>query len=121
MDNKRHTFKMCTGCGRLDNEPLGLNKNGEPYLACCPDNHYIPTTSLDWFESQDWKLRIQLEKKEISLGEFAVTHVDLFKKAKAMHKQETIDFAAEWSVCQLRSDKIWHLDDLYNEKFTDTI
>lgn len=43
------------------------------------------------------------------------------EQAKAMHKQETMDFAAEWSVCQLRSDKIWHLDDLYNEKFTDNI
>lgn len=30
--------KKCTGCGRLNTEPLGLNKNGEPYLACCLDN-----------------------------------------------------------------------------------
>lgn len=34
-------MKKCTGCGRIDNEPLGLNKYGEPFLACCPDNNYV--------------------------------------------------------------------------------
>ena len=34
-------MKQCTGCGKYNNEPLGLNKNGEPYLACCPDNNYV--------------------------------------------------------------------------------
>ena len=35
------TLKICSGCGRLSIEPLGLNKNGEPFLGCCPDNRYI--------------------------------------------------------------------------------
>lgn len=34
-------MKICTGCGRSENEPLGLNKKGEPYLACCPDSNYV--------------------------------------------------------------------------------
>lgn len=31
--------KVCTGCGRLNTETLD-----EQYLACCPDNNYIPLT-----------------------------------------------------------------------------
>jgi hypothetical protein len=34
-------MKQCTGCGKYNNEALGLNKNGKPYLACCPDNNYV--------------------------------------------------------------------------------
>lgn len=44
--------KRCTGCGRLDTEPLGLNKDGEPYLACCPDNNYKEITAVDWLVEQ---------------------------------------------------------------------
>lgn len=37
----------CTGCGhRADNFPMGLNKKGEPYLACCPDSDYVVKLSL---------------------------------------------------------------------------
>ena len=36
--------EMCTGCGRWRGIPLGLNEKGEKYLACCPDNHYVPMT-----------------------------------------------------------------------------
>ena len=28
-------MKMCTGCGRLDSEPIG-----KEHLACCPDSDY---------------------------------------------------------------------------------
>ena len=44
--------KKCTGCGRLDTEPLGLNKNGEPFLSCCPDNNYKEITALEWLEAK---------------------------------------------------------------------
>lgn len=69
---------MCTGCGRLNNKPLGLNKNGEPYLACCPDNNYIPTTSVEWLVEQ------LFADNEI----FGVPN-DLLEQAKEMHKEET--------------------------------
>jgi hypothetical protein len=49
---EQQTIKMCTGCGRLNTQPLGLNENGEPYLACCPDNSYKPVTALEWFFNQ---------------------------------------------------------------------
>ena len=39
-------MKKCKGCGRLDSEPLGLNKEGEKYLACCPDSDYYELTPM---------------------------------------------------------------------------
>lgn len=39
-------MKQCTGCGRYDSEPLGFNKNGNPYLACCPDNNYVEVNDM---------------------------------------------------------------------------
>jgi hypothetical protein len=39
-------MKKCTGCGWTDNKPMGLNPNGEPYLACCPDNNYKELTAM---------------------------------------------------------------------------
>ena len=37
-------MKICTGCGHFDNVPLGLNAEGNEYLACCPDNDYVDIT-----------------------------------------------------------------------------
>jgi hypothetical protein len=49
-------MKRCTGCGATDDKPLGLNKNGEPYLACCPDSSYFEMTAmqkhLDWLKGR---------------------------------------------------------------------
>jgi hypothetical protein len=39
-------MRQCTGCGRYDSEPLGFNKNGNPYLACCPDNNYVEVNDI---------------------------------------------------------------------------
>ena len=72
----QQTIKMCTGCGRLNTQPLGLNENGEPYLACCPDNNYKPITAVEWLEmtfnmregflnTNDFKQAKQMEKEQI--------------------------------------------------------
>jgi hypothetical protein len=45
-------------------------------------------TALEWFSNQSWKLKIQLENNEISLGEYAVTYVKLIEQAKEMEKQQ---------------------------------
>lgn len=37
-------MKICTGCGHSDNVPLGLNAEGNEYVACCPDNDYVDIT-----------------------------------------------------------------------------
>ena len=39
-------MKRCSGCGRTDDKPLGLNSDGKPYLACCPDNSYYEITAM---------------------------------------------------------------------------
>lgn len=70
--------KICTGCGRLNTEPLGLNKHGEPYLACCPDNNYKPVTAVEW-------LRNEL-KKWASLD-----NPHLFEHALTMEKEQHSD------------------------------
>jgi hypothetical protein len=37
-------MKICTGCGHFDNVPLGLNAEGNEYLACCPQEDYVDIT-----------------------------------------------------------------------------
>lgn len=48
-------------------------------------------SAVEWYENRIFILQIQLEKKEISLGEYSVTRVELFKQAKAMEKEQIID------------------------------
>lgn len=33
-------ISVCSGCGKYNIEPLGVNRNGEPFMACCPDSSY---------------------------------------------------------------------------------
>jgi len=47
-------------------------------------------SAVEWYENRIFILQIQLEKKEISLGEYSVTRVELFKQAKAMEKEQII-------------------------------
>ena len=48
-------------------------------------------SAVEWYENRIFILQIQLEKKEISLGEYSVTRVELFKQAKAMEKEQIIE------------------------------
>jgi hypothetical protein len=75
-------MKRCTGCGITNDEPLGLNRNGEPYLACCPDNHYVEITAIEWLEKEVNKENGILTKGFIIL---------LIQQAKEMEKQQIID------------------------------
>lgn len=59
-------MRICTGCGHFDNQPLGLNKKGFPYVACCPDNHYVDIT-LPELRLQLKEVNKQLDKL-MSLG-----------------------------------------------------
>ena len=45
-------------------------------------------SSVEWFAKESWKLRIRLENKEISIGEYSVTYVELLKQAKKIHENE---------------------------------
>ena len=50
-------------------------------------------TAVEWFSNQSWKLKIQLENKEISLGEYAVTYVKLVDEAKEVEKEQSQKYA----------------------------
>ena len=76
-------------------------------------------SAVEWYENRIFILQIQLEKKEISLGEYSVTRVELFKQAKAMEKEQMIEFAIQYMFgrtdigSNLRNDFIQK----YNETF----
>ena len=48
-------------------------------------------SAVEWYENRIFIMQIQLKKKEISLGEYSVTRVELFKQAKAMEKEQIMD------------------------------
>jgi hypothetical protein len=56
-------------------------------------------TAVEWFSNQSWKLKIQLENKEISVGEYAVTYVKLVDKAKEMQQEQAQLYATFVLMC----------------------
>lgn len=48
-------------------------------------------SSVEWFSKESWNLKVKLENKEISIGEYGVTYVDLLQQAKSMHKDEIVN------------------------------
>ncbi len=86
---------MCKGCGRLDNKPLGMNKNGEPYLACCPDSDYRIVLAVEYLEEQinhysfcfgmppNMNVRIDIPK-------------EILEQAKELEKQQKQNYLIEY-------------------------
>lgn len=81
-------MKKCTGCGRTDEKPLGLNKNGEPYLACCPDSSYYEITAVEW-------LLNEFQEAHKDFGGLDLEWLKRFNQAKEMEKQQIIDAVNE--------------------------
>jgi hypothetical protein len=48
-------------------------------------------TAVEWYKSEVLNLHIDLESKQITLGEFAVKYVEKFEQAQALEKQQIID------------------------------
>jgi hypothetical protein len=69
-------------------------------------------SAVEWYENRIFILQIQLEKKEISLGEYSVTRVELFKQAKAMEKEQIIEAHSDG-----RKRQIENSEQYYNETF----
>ena len=79
-------------------------------------------SAVEWYENRIFILQIQLEKKEISLGEYSVTRVELFKQAKAMEKEQIIDFVKKFSdfngiTFNEKMVSKEYLEKFYNETF----
>jgi len=47
-------------------------------------------TALEWFSDKTWRLKVQLENKEITIGEYGVTYVEIFEQAKEIEKERII-------------------------------
>jgi hypothetical protein len=55
-------------------------------------------TAVEWFHQKTWALKIQLEKGEISIGEYANTYATLYEQAKEMEKEQAIKLHYEYEL-----------------------
>ena len=69
-------------------------------------------TAVDWFSNQSWKLKIQLENKEINMGEYAVTYVKLVDEAKEMEREQH-----RKTYHQRLNSNFQYFEQYYNETF----
>jgi hypothetical protein len=53
---------------------------------------------VEWFHQKTWALKIQLEKGEISIGEYANTYATLYEQAKEMEKEQAIKLHYEYEL-----------------------
>jgi hypothetical protein len=74
-------------------------------------------TAVEWFHQKTWDLKIQLEKGEISIGEYANTYATLYEQAKEMEKQRMIEFAQSYAVIHCMGDITKNADEYYNETY----
>ena len=45
-------------------------------------------TAVERFHKETWKLKIKLEEKEVSVGEYAVIYGELYEQAKQMEREQ---------------------------------
>ena len=77
-------------------------------------------SAVEWYENRIFILQIQLEKKEISLGEYSVTRVELFKQAKEMEKEQMIESYCQGCADLIKDENIFPREtseQYYNETF----
>jgi DNA gyrase inhibitor GyrI len=76
-------------------------------------------TAVEWFSNKSWKLKIQLENKEISMGEYAVAYVKLVDEAKEMEKEQIMNaWENGWENDSVRDDEVESAaTKYYNETF----
>ena len=101
--------KQCTGCGRLDTEPIGLNKNGEPYLACCPDNNYVEISAVQWLKH---KIKETYDKERKLPLAYTFS---LLNKAEQIEKEQIID-AYDCGAVERHNDPV-NGEQYYNEQY----
>jgi hypothetical protein len=70
-------------------------------------------TAVEWFSNKTWRLKVQLENKEITIGEYGVTYVELLEQAKEMEKEQMLE-------CYLKADvfpRKYEFEKWYNETY----
>jgi hypothetical protein len=78
-------------------------------------------SSIDYYAFEALRLHVLLENRTISVGEYAVKHHELSEQAKAMHKEEIIEFAINFTYGTKRVGESIKKDfiKLYNETYKD--
>ena len=74
-------------------------------------------TAVEWFHQKTWALKIQLEKGEISIGEYANTYATLYEQAKEMEKERMIEFAQSYAVIHCMGDITKDAEQYYKETY----
>ena len=62
-------------------------------------------SSVEWFSKESLNLKVKLENKKISIGEYAVTYFNLLEQAKAKYEHEMCVFADEYASYVLEQSK----------------
>jgi hypothetical protein len=55
-------------------------------------------TAVEWFSDNVWKLKSQLENKEITLNNFCSLYFELYEQAKEMEKEQITDAFKEGNL-----------------------
>lgn len=71
-------------------------------------------TAVEWFSDKTWRLKVQLENKEITVGEYGVTYVELLEQAKEIEKYQIINASIGDGLSPEHREKA---ERYYNEKF----
>ena len=67
----------------------------------------MENSAVDWFNNSIFELQLQIERKEISLGEFAVKRVEICEQAKEMEeKQRQNDFIGGYLTHAMKKNKL---------------
>jgi hypothetical protein len=74
-------------------------------------------TAVEWLSDNLWFLEEQIANKEITLGQYAVTRVELLEQAKEMEKEQTLKFGIKCQLDFIKSDGIRSVEDLYESTF----
>jgi len=82
-------------------------------------------TAVEWFHQKTWALKIQLEKGEISIGEYANTYATLYEQAKEMEKEKHEKFnkflndEKQLGISDLKTiERIqWYYNTYFNETY----
>ena len=53
-------------------------------------------TAVEWLSDNLWFLKEQMANKEITIGQYTISRVKLIERAKAMEKEQMIDFAMDY-------------------------
>ena len=79
-------------------------------------------TAVDWYAKEHHRLLIQLESKELSLGEYVVKHQDILKQAKQMEREQIKEAFDYGDYCIDLPDGGWEqkyksAEQYYNETY----